>query len=448
MNGISPTRRILLVMNQPPGCSGVQALIYNKILPYLEDNGWEFHFAGPHPEMVSVLREDLAYPSERLHYTRNVSLSLYFSILRHRRSRQDVLFYFFGVLQLLARWAEQLLRHDSRAYLCRGLRRTILEADQRWNFDLIAGKSPAFHVLEEVARVTEDLQKPFLAMLDDPYGDRDVDGFKPHQPRLQRKLLDSSCGVIFMSPLTQHRYIEAGLVAAEKTYSMTDSFPCASGAGDQRREQDGSIKELVSSVNSLRQPLRIVHLGMLPQWRPVESLLAALKAIHHDPCNGCDFRLDIYGYLYPEAAARVSSDASLRSLIRIHPMVSYHQSHALADQCDLQLVVIGPRHVDNIPSKFFEYLGHCKPVFVLGPLGNPISSIVEDLGIGIYVDVMNSAAIVEGLSRINRDYCRYQQAFVTSAEAISAYSAPRVARLLCDRLDAMMAGAASPHLRR
>ena len=65
-------KRALLVMIQPPGCSGVQALIYNKLLPFLDDSEWELHFAGPAPELVSVLTEQLPYPAERLHYTNAV----------------------------------------------------------------------------------------------------------------------------------------------------------------------------------------------------------------------------------------------------------------------------------------------------------------------------------------------------------------------------------------
>ena len=63
-------RRLLVVMIQPPGCSGVQALIYNKLLPFFEGQGWEVHFAGPAPWLCSVLTERLAYPQERLHYSK------------------------------------------------------------------------------------------------------------------------------------------------------------------------------------------------------------------------------------------------------------------------------------------------------------------------------------------------------------------------------------------
>ena len=135
-------KRILLVMMQPPGCSGVQGMIYNKILPYLEDCGWEFHFAGPSPELGAVLIETVPCPSERLHYTRAISWSRRFSVLKNRQRNGSVFYLAYGLGQLLSGLLEKLFRHDSRDYLLKGLADSIRDADSVYNFDLIAGKSP------------------------------------------------------------------------------------------------------------------------------------------------------------------------------------------------------------------------------------------------------------------------------------------------------------------
>jgi glycosyltransferase involved in cell wall biosynthesis len=428
-------KRALLVMIQPPGCSGVQALIYNKLLPFLEDSEWEFHFAGPSPELVSVLTEKLNYPTERLHYTRNVSASTRFSIRKNRCAKASFFYLVFGLLQLSARWLETLTGHDGQAFLLRGLGATIRQAEHHWNFDLIAGKSPDFKVLTLVSEITKALNKPFFALIDDPHGARDESGFYPSQPDLQRRIFAQSCGVLFMSPLTMERYLEAGLVAPDKAVHLTDSYPEMADLYLPNRSDFPS-----SSLSKFGQPiLHILYLGMLPEWRPIEPLLDALTCLHGHRGGSVALQLHIYGYVYPAASQRIQEDPLLAKIIVIHPMVSYSQSHWLAEDADLQLVVIGPRHLDNYPSKFFEYLGHHKPVLVLGPLKNPLKTVVESLGIGIYVDGSDPKAIANNLSTISQDYPSLQQAYKNHAQEIEAYSAHRVARQICSMFDNALA---------
>jgi glycosyltransferase involved in cell wall biosynthesis len=424
-------KRALLVMIQPPGCSGVQALIYNKLLPFLEDSDWEFHFAGPSPELVSVLTEQLSYPSERLHYTTAVSASTRLSIRKNRCAKRSIPYVFYGLLQLLARGLETLTGHDGKAYLLRGLRATILEAEQRWGFDLIAGKSPDFQVLTLVGEITQALHKPFFALIDDPHGARDESGFYPSQPDLQIRLFAQSCGVLFMSPLTLERYVQAGLVAPEKAVHLTDSYPEMAELYLPNR----SALSARSRAEAARPTLRMLYLGMLPEWRPIEPFLEALCQVRQQPDATVALQLDIYGYVYPAARQRLQADPRLANSVVIHPMVSYAQSHALAEDADLQLVVIGPRHRDNVPSKFFEYLGHHKPVLVLGPLQNPLKAVVEALGIGVYVDGSDAQAIQEALLRLPLQIASLKEAYRLHAEAIEAYSAHRVAGQICRVFD-------------
>jgi glycosyltransferase involved in cell wall biosynthesis len=100
--------------------------------------------------------------------------------------------------------------------------------------------------------------------------------------------------------------------------------------------------------------------------------------------------------------------------------------------------MIGRRHRDNQPSKFFAYLGHQKPVLVVGPLGNPIQKIVEDLGIGIYADVDHPDSIESALRHLIDNYDQYVKAFTINQAGVEAYSAKNVARRWIQILDQVM----------
>ena len=429
-------RRLLVVLSQPPGCSGVQALIYNKLLPFYERHGWEIHFSGPAPWLSSVLTESLAYPPERLHYTTNVSASQCFSVRKNRQRKQSILYFGYGVLQLLARLLERLKRHDSEAYLLRGMRQTVREAEQRWNFDLIAGKSPDFKVLALTHELCQEMGKPFLALIDDPYGARDEQGFYPKTPELQQAILGDSRGALFMSPLTKERYVDAGLVERHKAHFISDSYPVNDELYGTERLAQPRERQPVSESGLLQ----LIYLGMLPEWRPIEPFLEALTALDAPPgALRPMVQLAVYGFVYAAARRRIASDPRLAGMIQIQPMVSYAESHALADEADVQLVVIGPRHLDNVPSKFFEYLAHHKPMLILGPPQNPLRQIVTDLKIGLYVDGRQAEAIQAALESIKRDYSSFQQAYTEQAAAIEAFSAPQVAQRFCSLLDQAMA---------
>ena len=432
-------KRILLVMMQPPGSSGVQGLIYNKILPYLETYGWEFHFAGPAPGLAAVMTETVDCPQYRLHYTQNISWSHRFSVLKNRQIKKSPAFIFYGLCQFLSRGLEKITGHDSRAYLLQGLRQTVMAAEDEWQYDLIAGKSPDFPILETVAELTRTINKPLVAMVVDPHGKRDGASFTPYQPQQQQRILDQCCGAMFMSPLTLQRYVESGLANSQKAYFFTDSFPSSIDLYKQGASPLLSSTRPVSSQDG-RGTLRMAHLGMLPEWRPIDALLKAVDEA------SVAVNIDIFGYLYPEAQQQILGSPSLRSKVRCHKPVSYSDSHHIAEDSSAILVVIGPRHLDNLPSKFFEYLGHRKPVFVIGPPGNPIQQIVTDLGIGLYCDVNDADSIRSGFELLSSHYESMIDAFDTNQDAINKYSASQVAKHWCECLDKMLSTASEEQI--
>jgi hypothetical protein len=102
-------------------------------------------------------------------------------------------------------------------------------------------------------------------------------------------------------------------------------------------------------------------------------------------------------------------------------------------------VVIGPRHLDNQPSKFFEFLGHRKPLLILGPPGNPIEEIINRLGIGVYCDILNPDSIINGFKKISNQYGQFVSAYSINNDKIEVYSAEQVARHWADCLNKMLA---------
>lgn len=172
-------RRVLLLMSQPPGGTGVQGLRYTKLFPYTVNSDWQLHFAGPSPALTSIGLEPPVCPDSQCHYTENVSWSTRFSILKNRRPKGTLLFFLYGSLQLLARRTESFLRHDSFGFLRRGLLGVCERADDVFDFDLIAAKSPDFRLLELGAQFARERGKPLLAIYDDPHGQRDETDFYP-----------------------------------------------------------------------------------------------------------------------------------------------------------------------------------------------------------------------------------------------------------------------------
>ena len=407
--------------------------IYTKILPFLEDHGWEFHFAGPSPRLASVLTEHVDCPPERLHYINNVSWSLRLSILKNRRNSRSFVYWFFAILQSIALAAEKLFRHDGRAYMLQGVERIVIDADKRWNFDLIAGKSPDFSMLDAVARVAEQLHKPLVAMIVDPHGKRNGLEFYPYDRDRQEQVLTQAIGAMFMSPLTRERYVQSQLVAASKAYAFTDCYPTSEGYYLSGRSCLPPRPSSSTLLDNNKPILRAVHIGMLPEWRPIETLFEAIRSA--PPSMVIDF----FGYVYPAARQLMKSDSQLSEVMRCwRQSLTLSECHFLAEDCDILLVVIGPRHLDNQPSKFFEFLGHRKPLLILGPLGNPIEEIINSLGIGAYCDILNPDSIINGFKKISNQYGRFVSAYEINNDKIEIYSAEQVAQHWADCLNKML----------
>jgi len=428
-------KKVLLLTIQPPGGSGVQSLIFSKLCPYLLDSEWDFHFAGPDPQLTSVLSSPSDYPTENLHYTRSISRSRVFSILKNRQAEKSPRRILYSGFQLFFKIVEQLSRHDSMAYLKRGIREAAEQAESAIDFDVIAGKSPDFNVLEIAAELAQAYHKPLLAIFDDPHGQRDHDHFYPDDRSRQAKVLDQAQTVLFMSPKTRERYVQCGLVTAAKCLTITDSY---SPDPDLYRQSDPDQQH--SRANA---EIQIAHLGNLPHWRPIDTLLEALR-LWVARADSSNLVLHQYGYLDDRARDQIRRESALTNLIRLHPAISYQQSHHAAARSDVLLVVIGARHLDNQPSKFFDYLGHNKPMLVLGPPGNPIQEITNHLGIGVFCDVRNPKSILAGIDRLTTGLPEFKASYQQHKRDIEAYSANAVANKWVRVLNGVIDSPANP----
>ena len=428
-----PQKRILLLTIQPPGSSGVQGLIFTKLCPYLQQQEWEFHFAGPSPRLSSVLHRESNFPTENLHVTANISNSIRYSIQRNRQPKGSPLRIVYGLLQLTSKWIEKLTHHNSTAYLHQGIGEAAEKAEADWDFDLIAGKSPDFRILEIAAELAQRHGKPLLAIYDDPHGQRDSKHFYPDDQIRQIKVLKQATNAVFMSPKTLERYVESGLIEREKCLTITDSYSL---------DSDLYAKHPPTADPSGRpeapNQLTIAHLGNIPEWRPMDSLLEAMIKIQ-EISNPIRIQLTIYGYLYKRARQMIGANPILSSQLIIHPAVSYAASHVIAERADILMVIIGERHVDNQPSKFFDYLGHKKPILAVGPPGNPIQSIIESLGIGIFCDVRRPQSIQQGILKLSAHYNQFTQSYLDHDTEITEYSAPTVAKRWIAILDSVHA---------
>jgi hypothetical protein len=404
--------RALILSLQPPGGGGVQARRYAKLLPHLPAAGWEFHVVGPDPRLDAVTPEPFPGQERFCHYSRRVSRSQRCAIRRNRRPPGSPLRLWFGLRQLIHRQLEQLVRHDPQAHALEGLRATALETAVRLPFDVVAGVCPDFRVLEVAREVAGRLGKPFIAIYDDPFGHREKGRFHPAHPERQRAVLAAAAGAVFASPLTLARYREQGLLGDTPARFLPDCFEPAGPASGEPPAQ-------------LPTTLTLFHPGNLGPWRPIEPLLEAVRRWRPEEQGG--LRILLYGYLYEAARAAIRSDPRLRHDVTIHAAVSNERSHQLAEAADGLLVLIGPRHTDNLPSKFFEYLPHATPVLVAGPEGNPLQEIVEDLEKGIYCDIESSAAILDALMTLRRRAGWFRERHRHNRDAIAAYAAPTVA---------------------
>lgn len=72
---------------------------------------------------------------------------------------------------------------------------------------------------------------------------------------------------------------------------------------------------------------------------------------------------------------------------------------------------------------------------MIGPPGNPIEVLIDELQIGVFCDVNDQASIQNGLKEITANYRYYAEAYDRNSALISRYRADAVAADLLSILD-------------
>ena len=423
-------KRILILTCQPPPAQGVQSIRYAKLSAPLKELGWEVHFLGPDPNEISVrlLPRSLFMEPFIGHYIQGLNLRHLASVRRRQtKGMKNLLWVIVQVLAVVGLKLKILDDHESKAEY-----HIFSKMDQdvdRLKFDLIAGIQPNFFYLSAASDLAKKYDVPFVAIFDDPYGHRSIDGFTPAKKKNQAEILNHASQVVFASHLTMIRYQQLFHLSDSKVSYISDSFIATQG-------NDNFVEEALLERNV--NEVLITHLGDLSEWRPIEPLIAAIRNINAVGKTRVSF--DNFGYMYSNAKAEIKNDPDLNCCVNISSSLSYVESHKMALYTDCLLVVVGPRHVDNVPSKLYEYLSAKKPILLLSPPQNPARELIESLAIGVWADVSSRESILEALEVVILKIADFERQYKVNRDRVDKFEASRVAEIWSEKFGKAILG--------
>ncbi len=402
-------KRVLICTVQPPPTCGVQAIRYGKLLEPLKKQGWDLHFLGPHPKLMSVLPLTPFDPGPRGHYIEEMPL-VNRAAVRRRQTRGLRRLYWF-TLQAMAKIGESIgLGSDYETQVQTAMKNKGSAILTESKYDLVAGIQPAFFALRVGKELSQSFELPFLAIYDDPYGARTLEGFIPAEPEEQSDVINSASRIVFASSLTRENYINSFPFCANKSHGISDCFTSINCEKNRTTEND----------------IKLTHLGDIGPWRPIDTLVDALLGLN---CKiGRQVTFSQFGYLYPSAKKLIRKDKKLRKIFNIFQGVSYLKSHQIARSSDILVVIVGPRHFDNVPSKLFEYLSAHKPILLLSPPNNPSRKVIQSLGVGLWCNVNSVHDIQTKLEKLISTKDHYQDAYVKNRQELYRYEVNEVAK--------------------
>ncbi len=406
-------KKALIFLGQPPGANGVQSTRYTKLAKPLEAKGWDLYFVGPDPRLTSVVLEPTR--GARCFYSSGIAKARYYSVLRHRLPKSHLLGRsFYAACQAFSMIIARLKNQDTAVEFLKQMRSVGQQVLTKHKIDLIAGDCPEFEVLALAAEMASEHKLPLFAIYEDPYAAREVNNFTAHEYDRQKAIIDQANLTAFASSLTRQRYIDCGLVKKTSTY-FYDSY-----------DEIENTLNIENEAGSQGTKLSFLHLGNLAQWRPIEALLSALKTYNLNSAQSIEF--NNYGICYPQAVDAVKKDHVLSQAFKLKGSVSWSDSHLRAAASDVLVTIIGPRHQDNCPSKFFEYMGHHKPLLVLGPHGNPVADLLNNIGVGVYADIEDTSAILRAIEKVVDESDKFRHAYTLNRKKVERFSVNSVAQ--------------------
>jgi glycosyltransferase involved in cell wall biosynthesis len=300
--------------------------------------------------------------------------------------------------------------------------------------DAIVSSGPPFSVHEVAARVTAELQKPWIIDFRDAFATDawrrfayDGLGFPAWRDRKDwhkedRWLHTADCIIGTTEELITQLSEAHPSVPRSKFSVVSNGF-----------DPSPLVPMLQKSNGSTRL---FVHLGSLYGERRLKQFCRAAQTLLKSRPNSAKFvfigdnDVDIQ-----EEAASLTPDLLADRSIEFLPPVSWKAAQDWLHRADCLLLLQG-EHPTAIPAKFFEYLQSGKPMLALAGQG-ALSNIVKESGVGDCVPIDDQRAIETALERLITsggfvDEDKRQQALQT-------YDARNITKRLAALLDEIVA---------
>jgi glycosyltransferase involved in cell wall biosynthesis len=237
----------------------------------------------------------------------------------------------------------------------------------------------------QVARICQRLEMPFVLAIGDPQGHRMAEGgFVPNQADIQQQMIDQCRVLVIPRSTLDFYYSKCFRIDSEKIVYFSD----CNEAAEVRMDSAGALRFLM-------------HWGQIDSWRPVSSFAEALSSI-----NKRRLAAGHAGLLF-HVAGPITDKAVRQHVIKVlgdnikeSGLMPYPEARRLALSADAFLVIVSPRHMDNVPSKLIELISLRRPILLLAHPSSASARLVGDLGIGAVAHPEDAGAIEEALSRL------------------------------------------------
>lgn len=376
-------------------------------------------FMGPPPDTAYGLVTKSSKAGPKVHSFERVPLSRRASVLRNRRSGPAWLWW--SLVRGLCIVRDRLLgvQDSYLCWMCDEVARLLPEVVSDGKFDAVLVHIPPLGLGLTVGEVCKVEGIPLIIAIGDPQGARLPDGgFVPASPEKQFALIDQAVGVMSLEATLRFCYLPVKPIDSHK---LILSSPCISIMPRQR-----------PAPSTLRN---IMHWGQVAPWRPIGALVDAM--VSEDPSAGEPLDLLLVGKIV---------DKSMRQYVRVRmqgrlaesPLLPFEQALALAEGADAFVVVVSPRHLDNLPSRLLDLLQFSRPILLLAPAGSVSARLVEDLGIGPVADPTDPHQIIAALGDLRRRYHEYVAAY-TRTDRFRKISCEEVNRVIAEGLRRVLA---------